>query len=810
MKPTNASTSQLLPNRGILTKINAVVRKKSHERNIQIPAEWDEHTAQAYRLLVGPKISEYIKEEAVEEGEAPDQTLDDDENYQKHMKLFSKLRPSRLHKPVQPLKPSEISYEALHFPSDLLVQMFPPDSIKKFDLLDRNSKRRSQRIVKPTVNSSSFSRNSSYLFSSRAPSNRNLNQIVNEINAKKQAAAENLNEEEEEEEESKDEEETKNETGKDSVGEANNEIDPLIVNATARAKLRNIIKLRMFFYIMRCWAHYKINARVKSAFIVDVHNTKVELHVFKSWHKYVITVKRLRECQRKCINFIESEVKKNRFLQWKKRASKAIRNAEAAGASLIVFNERIMRNIFWLFREVAHSKRISRREIMKFYRYKPNGPFAEINEYYTIKRANTIKALHHHFVKSVPPMIHEWMRIVRRTKIDNERTEQVHFILRRNLFHEWFENYHDHFHKRQMEEVRRISLRKIEKLDRLEQEAAENIEKTVMMQLVRDKNVLNAKLNQFDRLSQNHHEAVLRRKQMRKDISKATNDFFRRQEELQFIDHHKQAQEVDRKTREVRIQLAEGFLYHLRRAIRSYDNQVIAHQFCIAFRVLSEPVVQKAVGYFYEKRHLRSLVATASRERKTLVSIVKCAKLYHQFTGWNWWRTFIKKTNDGRTEGLMEVIRRRTQILQLYPYFNWTEVLPVRPPRPLKEVEQMFKDLPLVSIQRKVARERVHHVNVKLLLMRRRVLRDFMRALAAHVQTQIATREVMKLLRKKQNLRLVRSVFDAFIANAQHKEIEFKTSEHESEINSNIIAWERHFFRARNKQTKIVNSIPYS
>ena len=70
--------------------------------------------------------------------------------------------------------------------------------------------------------------------------------------------------------------------------------------------------------------------------------------------------------------------------------------------------------------------------------------------------------------------------------------------------------------------------------------------------------------------------------------------------------------------------------------------------------------------------------------------------------------------NSKRTKGLMEIIRRRTEILQLFPYTNWVEIIPVRPPRPLKEVEAMYKDLPLVSIQRKVASERVHHVNVKL------------------------------------------------------------------------------------------------
>lgn len=158
----------------------------------------------------------------------------------------------------------------------------------------------------------------------------------------------------------------------------------------------------------------------------------------------------------------------------------------------------------------------------------------------------------------------------------------------------------------------------------------------------------------------------------------------------------------------------------------------------------------------------------------------------------------------------MAIIRRRTIILQMYPYFNWTEVLPVRPPRPLKEVEQMFKDLPLVSIQRKVARERVHHVNVKMMLMRRRILRDFIRAYAAFVQTQVATREVMRLMRKKQHLKLYRKVLDGFKANATKKPLELTRCKEVDEINANISAWFRHFFRERVHQQAIINSVPLS
>ena len=89
MKPTSPSTSQLLPNRSILAKINAVVRKTPQERNTQIPPEWDDSTSQAYRLLVGPKISEHVHPKAGTSEETESQDQDEDENSQNKKKTFT-------------------------------------------------------------------------------------------------------------------------------------------------------------------------------------------------------------------------------------------------------------------------------------------------------------------------------------------------------------------------------------------------------------------------------------------------------------------------------------------------------------------------------------------------------------------------------------------------------------------------------------------------------------------------------------------------------------------------------------------------
>lgn len=809
MKPTSASSSQLIPNRSILAKINAVVRKKSHERNTQIPPEWDDSTSQAYRLLVGPRISDHVRPKAETSEEADAQDQEEDQNSQIQKKILQKLRPSRLKELPQPVKKSDVSFDALHFPPDLLVQCFPPDSIKKFDLIDRPSKQKNHRIVKPNVKSLNLSQvNAS--FQSHSSSNQPFLSSDN-LNDTLRKEEEEINEENQSDDQSSPSSQVEDKSrGSSKIPQLSKVHEALLMTFSARQRLKNITRLRTYFYVLRCWAHYKINTRIKSAFLADVHRTQVILHQFNKWHKYVVTVNRLRRCKLKCETQNCFRITKSCFTYWKTKASRAIRNADAARNALAAFNFRLLNKIFPFYREAAHSRRICRREIQSSFRYKSEGPFTPVNDYYTNKRINTIKALHFLFIKKVPPLIREWIAIVHQTHKDNETSQRVFCFKKRYYFNEWFECYQHHFHMRQITEIRKISIQKLEKINQQEKEASENIEKTVMMQLIRDRNVLNVKLNQFDRLSQNHSEAVLRRQRMKDQISDTTSNFFKRQEELQLIDFHRQSSEIEKKTKEVRIQLAEGFLYHLRRAVRSYDNQVIASMFCIGFRTICDPVVQKAVGYFYEKRHIKNLVKTANKERKALVATVKCSTLFHQYRGWEWWRKFMKKTGENRTEGIMQVIRRRAQILQLFPYFNWNEILPIRPPRPLKEIETMFKDLPLVSIQRKVTKERLHHVNAKLLLMRRRLLRDFLRALAAYVQTQIATREVMRLLRKKQNLRLMRKAFSAFKVNAGLDEIVNQIDKKVIELNSNILAWERHFFRVRNKQTQLVNELPYS
>jgi hypothetical protein len=158
----------------------------------------------------------------------------------------------------------------------------------------------------------------------------------------------------------------------------------------------------------------------------------------------------------------------------------------------------------------------------------------------------------------------------------------------------------------------------------------------------------------------------------------------------------------------------------------------------------------------------------------------------------------------------MVVIRRRTELVQRYPYFDWRETLPVKAPRPLKEVEQMFRELPPMSLQRKVARARTHHVNVRVMLNDRRTMRDFFQAFAAHVQVERASRAVLKLMQDKQTLRTNRWAFDGIVMNWKKTLFESHEPQQIATINADIAAWMKHFFRERARQRQLLKKIPYS
>lgn len=871
--------TQLLANRGVLTKINPVIRKKAinKQSNITIPPEWSESQAQAYRLLVGPQVNEYMATDNSDASNVSELPSKEKLQQEKKEKLLSKLVPSRLKVPISPLQVTNDNMEELSYPSDLLVQVFPPDQRPKFDLISKQFNRPKTQYIQSRANHSKFPTNIikpsqnakknlstlKLIASSRSnlselkPNSRIKNQFYDDFEEEEEINEDQVNDEYDYEydkdyhisrkvkkgknDDDSNGSDSDNDTDNDNENDNNNneiaqtpnqeeineaEIKRQLIIKKKAAQEKRIqqvirkerIKLRTYFYALRCWAHYKINARSKADFIVDVMRTRKLLSEFKKWHFYVKKVLILRRLKNEVRETHQKTVLSNSFKKWRNGANSSIVSAGKASRYLLKKNTEKKRIILDNLRNVAHCKRLCRREIAKNFRYFPdiNGKDSKhytpiSNDYYKNKREKNILALHFYFMKISPIVIKRWKDFVKSRKFDYQQIEYCNNSKLRITFRNWFEKYQDHFHDRIMFDIRQKSVVFQEKISSNEREASERVEKTVMIQLLRDKQILKAKLTQFDRLSTNHQESVEKRQKMRKQIIDTTNSYFSRQEELMLIDFNKSAKDSSRKVREIRKQLAEGFLYHMGKAVHSFENQIVGKSFCLSFRVLSEPLVSNAVNYFYERKHLKDLIKSASLQEKALNATINCSKLYFYGKSWGMWQKFINLTNSKRSFGLMEVIRRRTEILQLFPYFNWVEILPVRPPRPLKEVEQMYKDLPLVSIQRKVARERVHHVNVRMILLRRRILRDFIRAYASYVQEQIAKREVIKLFKKRKSLKLLVKAFYGFKSNWDNQPPRNRSANNqELIIRSDIYAWLRHFFKARINQRKLAGKIPIS
>ena len=841
--------TQLIDNRNVLNKINSVVKKKSKQKVIQMPPEWDSVTANAYRLLVGPKVSQYMSPQPTSQEKTTTPTKKNAES-SKREKILSRLAPSRLKTPYEPAQITVEAVDACNYPNDLLVQIVSPDQPRNYNLITKprpkTAIKRTTHVSKPKSNTlitplsdegkiQDFDQNSDtlklYRSSSRISENiSSPGQLTNRSSEAllKSHESFNLNENSDQNQSS-----TFNLT--ESIVQTESQQQIILIEAHSETQeektekqnlllveMRQKTKTRMFFYILRCWACYCKNARLKADFIEEVNIYRILNHLVHKWHFYTQSKKILRQKHQLLINTHLHQLFSSSFQKWKRKAKKAIKQATECCDFLNRINRRILLKVISVFHHIAHSKRLCRREVYLNFRYnskvfKTIGSRSLIDQkfkldpYYAILRPKLTNAMNFHFHKVVSPCIKHWIWAVNRGKSDRASIEKVHQMILIITFKRWFKIFQQTFHSRVLIEVRRVSAQFNEMQFRLEEEIAQHLDRSVIIQLQRDKEILEKKIAQFDQLSENHEQAVTRRIQIREEIKETTNIYFKRQEELTLIDEAKIEDDINKRTNEIRKQLAEAFLYHMARAVRSFENQIVAQEYCACFRILSSPIVNKAVGYFYEKKQIIELLKIFKKEQKVIKTAVGCAKLYHENFGWKSWRRFMKIINENRSPGIIEVIRRRATILQYFPYFNWVEVLPVRPPRPLKEIESMFKDLPLVSVQRKVARERVHHVNVRMMLARRRVLRDFIRAFASYVQERIATREVLILIKRRRDMDKLRIGMDAFKLNKDQTFI-FRNRMNQIQLGftADIQAWLRNFFRVKAKLKQMNDEVEVS
>jgi uncharacterized phage-associated protein len=486
---------------------------------------------------------------------------------------------------------------------------------------------------------------------------------------------------------------------------------------------------------------------------------------------------------------------------WKLRARKAILDVQVALRLLAKFKWKRLKKCIRTFWEFAHGKRICRRDTIKWFRIRPTGPFTTITGYYDKKRSRDIKAMHHYFKKCVPRIIHAWKEGIEICKIYQKKSKEVSLIITKIVFKDWFEIFRKHLKSRALMELR-VKAHEMRKRVNDEMANQTRLVRPFRFQLKRNHRILELKLGQFDRLSHIHVDAIRNRVKSNREIATVSTGYFRRSEELQFMDLDRTADQIAKKVAAIRIHMAEAWLYHVSRVARSYDNYIVGRSFANAFRVLADPLLDGAVQYFTEKRQIHKLLKIWKKQQRTLRIVVGCSSRYHRHFGWSLWRVFVRNSSMFRTEGLLEIVRRRKEVLVLFPYSDWIDILPVRPPRPLKEVENLFKDLPMISIRKKIARERVHHINVRILLHDRKVMRDFLRAYVAYVQKRIGRREIFRLMGQRRKIRYLTAGYNAFRIFANKNRVEQKKLPAQQNVQADLSTWFRHFIPSMQNQNR--------
>lgn len=470
--------------------------------------------------------------------------------------------------------------------------------------------------------------------------------------------------------------------------------------------------------------------------------------------------------------------------------------------NVIIFNNSVI---------IVYIEKIYQRDVLENFRYKSKEELTKISSYYEKKRYSNIKSLHFLFMTFGLHMFQKWHQVAIFMKDDRSKLVQYSTYKTRSFFQLWLTYYQHSFRERTLIEIRKRGLKHNQFTSTKIDEDALYVQKTLLISLWREKGVLRTKVQQFDRLSQNHSEAVLKRNHVKEEIEKATKLFFIQKEEHHLIDYYNKPDEIRQEIIDIRVQMARGFVYHIQRSIKSFESQGIALQYNQAFRAFSDPIIQKAVSYFNEKKQLTRSVKRASPLGKTIAALTNCVRIYHSCIGLKKWIVFMENISQQRTPGIMDKIRRRVMLLQLFPYFDLVECLPVRPPKSLKEIEQENQNLPKSSIQQKISQERDHHINVRMMLARRRMLRDFFRGYASLVQKILVNKDLIKIFEKKRNFVLERKSVICFRVN---KNLDYQydlsvLSPPEKLLKSDLNAWRVHFLSEKHRLNPLVELLPY-
>jgi hypothetical protein len=299
--------------------------------------------------------------------------------------LLRKLGASRVTEEVEPLRVTHENLDALRFPPDLLYDPFP-DERPKSDLLTHYFLQKRAKLV----------------FKPRSPKERPTSAqkpgfvlpSATSILAGMPLMAETrspIRRKREEEEEQMENVEALHPVSLQSLMPA-----PISSSAPGRTarKLRNKTKIRMrtVFYVLRCWAHYKLNARAKATFTAEVYNSRITLHWMREWHHYAAEMGRLKRREHSLMQWRDTTSTSNCWQLWKRKAGRAIRDVGICNRAVEKLEHGISTSFFREWHETAHNHRVLKIEEEKAFRYKPEGPFTELNPNLTLKRTNFIKS----------------------------------------------------------------------------------------------------------------------------------------------------------------------------------------------------------------------------------------------------------------------------------------------------------------------------------------------------------------------------------------------------------------------------------
>ena len=803
---------QYMISRSVVDKMKPTAKKKGQKANRDIPNEWSTLPGQTYRLLVGPKITDIDPTISPFKTEEPVKIEQKQvEGEQKRKKLMDNLTPSRLKTPYKPLDVTVEQLDALVLPDDLLFHpKFSTQSIDMLSLTKKKSmsriKRPDQQIVKPpelNEDLTTMIRRQSMSMTSKRARISGVRDVLGDLKSRVCPLDSTSNDKGGEMcNEGKGDELSEGVLGKqESVPMTKEQLIALKLEKAQRKRIRT------FFYILRCWASYNVNGASKIQFVLEALQYRVKIHFFRTWRMNVSHILKLQRMHDTCIDKRRRRVTFDTFMKWKEKSSDALRLINMAIDFRNKLDISLSKRFFELLKNVTFCRRICRKDIDRNFRYSPNAQMKPLIPYYDRKRALLLRAYNFQFKHLCPRFIHLWKSIITEGRVEQDRTEQVRLVLTRVNFHCWLHNYYQAVHDKCMQELRTFCKKRISRIREDERKETNEIRTKMIAELRHERSVFSNKLAQASRLAVHREEGLLRRQNARMEIRKTTDEFFIKQEEEFLSGIHQRASDVARQVRSIRQELAKSFLHYMTRAARAYERRNISCYVCIAFRKFSQPIVSKAIEYLCEKRKLANLIRTACLIKRDIKHIINCSKIFHKLFGWEKWRKFIEIQNTKRSKGIMEEIRRRSDLLLLYPYFDMKETLQMRQPKSINEIKEEFADLPEAALAHKIERERAYTLTVKQTLNSRRLLRDFFRAWASGTQVMIAKRTVVSLIRIRRTERLKFLSIKAFRISARKDEVEFTTG---TRITNDIDAWLKHFFRCSQEQCRLVEELPYS